>query len=81
MAQEPKCNQCGSDDLVGGTLNSSGLVRFRPKGVNFFSFRTADITVNTRICMVCGSISLEGDIEKLKLLRRQPIGATPGESS
>ena len=69
MAQKPTCNRCGSDELVGGKLNSSGQVRFRPEEVKFFNLRTADISVKTRICMACGSINLEGDIEKLKLLR------------
>ncbi len=55
--------------MLNGSLNSSGQVRFRPEGINFFTLRTADIALKTRICMACGSINLEGDIEKLKLLR------------
>ena len=69
MGQETTCNRCGSDELLDGSLNSSGLVRFRPQGVSFFTLRTADIDLKTRICMACGSINLEGDIEKLKALR------------
>ncbi len=69
MAQEPTCNRCGNDELVVGRLNSSGQVRFRPEEVKFFNLRTADISVKTLICMACGSINLEGDIEKLKLLQ------------
>ena len=69
MAQEPTCNRCGSNELMDGSLNSSGQVRFRPEEVKFLNLRTADISVKTRICMACGSIDLEGDIEKLKLLR------------
>jgi hypothetical protein len=76
------CPFCKETGLVEGTLQSTGAMYFRPSGVKFMTFRTADITVNSYMCRACGGIAIKGDTQKLALVqnpsgkeaRTQPVG-------
>lgn len=76
------CPQCKADSLVEGTMQSTGAVYFRPIGVKFMTFRTADVAVQSYMCLSCGGISMKGDVQKLELVqnvtvrepRPQPVG-------
>ncbi len=68
----PVCPACGKNNLVAGNLQSTGTLHFRPTGVKFMTFRTADITVCACMCRDCGQIHLQGDLEKLRLVQDLP---------
>ena len=76
------CPYCKASGLVEGTLQSTGAMYFRPSGVKFMTFRTADIAVNSYMCPACGGIAIKGDTQKLELVqnpggreaRPQPVG-------
>ena len=65
----PCCSSCGKNAWVLGTMQSTGTINFRPLGVKFMTFRTADISVHAKMCGQCGQIALVGDIEKLRLIQ------------
>ncbi len=63
------CPYCNATELVEGTLQSTGTLHFRPGGVKFMTFRTADIAVNSFMCASCGGIVIKGDVQKLGLVQ------------
>lgn len=73
MSNETKsCTRCGAGLPAAGNLESSGRLRFRPDGVQFFTLRTADVSVAAQMCPACGDISLRGDVNKLDALLGRP---------
>jgi hypothetical protein len=79
MNQNMTCSVCESADLVFGTCQSTGALRFRPFGVPFLTFRTADIGVKAGMCPRCGALTLIGDLEKLRQIQ-QHAAATASSS-
>jgi predicted nucleic-acid-binding Zn-ribbon protein len=65
---EPKCLTCGSTNLESGTLSSTGALHFRPKDAKFMKLTTANVDVQARLCLDCGSVALTSDVEKVKSL-------------
>jgi hypothetical protein len=63
------CPYCKAAGLVEGSLQSTGSLRFRPAGVKFLTFRTADIAVSSYMCPDCGGITIKGNTEKLELVQ------------
>ena len=78
------CPYCKANGLVEGTLQSTGTLHFRPGGVRFLTFRTADIAVNSYMCPDCGGITIKGNTEKLELVQqakaRDTTRQTAGQS-
>jgi hypothetical protein len=68
MTENNKCNRCESSQLASGWVQSTGKMYFRPKKVNFFSSKTADLSVTGFMCADCGAIELIGDVKKAKSL-------------
>lgn len=68
MPADSKCDRCGAEALVQGALQSTGTMHFRPFGVPFLTFRTADIAVRATMCKDCGNITFLGDVEKLRAI-------------
>lgn len=68
MQPMTKCDRCGSVDMVLGTMQSTGTMNFRPFGVPFLTFRTADIAVRAAMCSQCGHLAFFGDVEKLRVI-------------
>lgn len=66
--QSNKCDRCGSEELVVGAMQSTGTLNFRPFGVPFLTFRTADVAVRAAMCPRCGYLALVGDVEKLRVI-------------
>lgn len=66
------CPRCGDVEMVPGTMQSTGAVRFRPAEIKFMTFHTADIMIEAHMCAGCGAITLLGDVQKLKLVRAMP---------
>lgn len=64
-----KCPYCNATGMVEGTLQSTGALYFRPGGVKFMTFRTADITVHSYMCRSCGGVAIKGDHQKLELVQ------------
>jgi hypothetical protein len=54
--------------MVLGTMQSTGTMNFRPFGVPFLTFRTADIAVRAAMCPKCGHMAFFGDCEKLRAI-------------
>ena len=68
MTEKKKCSRCESTQLTSGWVQSTGKMYFRPDKVNFFSTKTADLSVTGIMCIDCGTIELVGDIKKAKSL-------------
>lgn len=66
------CPACGETSLVPGTMQSTGTLHFRPCGVKFMTFHTADISIAASMCRQCGFIVMRGDLEKLHLVQSIP---------
>jgi hypothetical protein len=50
-------------------MQSTGAIHFRPCESKFLTFHTADIAVRAHMCCSCGSVTLLGDAEKLRLVK------------
>ena len=76
-----KCDRCGSEEMVLGAMQSTGTLNFRPFGVPFLTFRTADVAVRAAMCSRCGYLALFGDVEKLRVIVQtsQLKTSQPGE--
>ncbi|HKQ46574.1 MAG TPA: hypothetical protein VJZ71_00720 [Phycisphaerae bacterium] len=76
------CPYCKAAGLIEGTLQSTGTLHFRPGGVKFLTFRTADIGVSSFMCPDCGGITIKGNTQKLELVQqtkgRQTVPQTVG---
>ena len=68
MDAETRCEHCGTSELVLGSMQSTGTMSFRPFGVPFLTFRTADVAVRAAMCTQCGRLSFFGDMEKLRII-------------
>lgn len=66
------CPSCGETNLVPGSMQSTGTLHFRPVGVKFMTFHTADIAITGQMCRSCGLIVMRGDLEKLQLVQSIP---------
>lgn len=75
------CSACGNDAIVSGSLQSTGTLHFRPSGVKFMTFHTADITVTALMCKSCGHLQLRGDLEKLHLIQDLPAAREAATSN
>ncbi len=64
------CPRCGGEDLVPGHMHSTGAVHFRPSDSKFMTLHTADISIEVHMCASCGCVTLLGDAEKLKHIRK-----------
>ncbi len=51
--------------MAPGQVQSTGKIHFRPDGVKFLKFGTANVGIRALICPTCGTIELVGDVEKL----------------
>lgn len=78
MSQSIICPRCAADDLVEGALQSTGTMHFRPVGVPFLTFRTADVAIRACMCPGCGTVTLLGDVEKLRLILQTPEAQSAG---
>lgn len=68
MTEVKQCIRCGGSQFKAGWLQSTGKLYFRPDSVKFFAPKTADLRVNGRMCMECGSVELVGDLKKARSL-------------
>ncbi len=66
------CPRCGAADLVAGSIQSTGAVRFRPAESKFMTLHTADVNVKAHMCISCGALTLLGDTDKLRVLKGVP---------
>ena len=77
MKKHNTCPRCGSNSQSVGNLQSTGSVHFRPLDTRFLTFLTADISVQASMCPGCGLVTLEGDKQKLQLLKSASGKETP----
>lgn len=68
MNAETTCLRCGGANLESGAIRSTGAMHFRPQGAKFLKLKTADVDVEARLCLDCGTISLSCDVQKVKSL-------------
>ena len=62
MAVEMKCLKCGSVSLESGALNTA---YFQPDNTKFLTLNP-NVRIRATICMDCGYIELNGDLNKAK---------------
>jgi excisionase family DNA binding protein len=72
------CPVCHHDDLIAGTVRSTGLNYFAPKKTKFWTLKDSSVATHARMCARCGAIVWFGDTAKLAALRVQ---ARPKETS
>ena len=75
MAREV-CPVCRHDDLIEGTVRSTGLNYFAPKKTKFWTLKDSSIATKARMCTRCGAIVWFGDSAKMASLR---VEAQPKE--
>ncbi len=63
-----RCNYCGSESMVSGKLQSTGLLYFVPEKSKFWTFATSTIGLKSMMCSKCGHIELKGDTQHLNKL-------------
>jgi excisionase family DNA binding protein len=63
------CPVCRHDDLIEGTVRSTGLNYFVPKKTKFWTLKDSSIASKARMCARCGAIVWFGDLAKLASLR------------
>jgi len=63
------CPVCHCDQLVPGTLRSTGLLHFQPEQTKFWTLKDSSISVSGRMCSRCGAIFQFGDLDKLGTLK------------
>ena len=64
------CPICQHDELIDGTVQSTGKVLFRPKKTKFWTWREGNVPIESRMCSRCGATLLFGDVKKLDALRQ-----------
>ena len=68
-AAQGRCAACGHSVLVGGRMQGTGRLYFRPDRTRFWTFQESLVPVVARVCAACGYIQLNADTEKLSRLR------------
>ncbi len=63
------CPVCRNDDLIEGTVRSTGLNYFSPKKTKFWTLKDSSVATQARMCARCGAIVWFGDTAKLAALR------------
>lgn len=65
------CPVCRHDDLIEGTVRSTGLCYFSPAKTKFWTLKDSSIATKGRMCSRCGAVVWYGDVAKLAKLRLQ----------
>ena len=63
------CPVCRHDDLIEGTVRSTGLNYFSPAKTKFWTLKDSSIATKARMCARCGAVEWFGDTAKLAKLR------------
>jgi excisionase family DNA binding protein len=71
-----RCASCGHNVLVGGHLQGTGRLYFRPEKTRFWTFLEAMVPLKVRVCAACGYIQLHADTDRLT--RLMPDGGETG---
>jgi len=66
------CPVCRNNELIEGSLQSTGKVHFRPKKTKFWVWREGNVPVSARMCLRCGAVVAFGELRKLESLREEP---------
>jgi excisionase family DNA binding protein len=65
------CPVCHHDELIEGTIRSTGRIYFQPKRTKFWTLKDSNVPVSARMCTRCGTLVQIGDVEKLHQLRNE----------
>ncbi|MCJ8332048.1 MAG: helix-turn-helix domain-containing protein [Lentisphaeria bacterium] len=65
-----RCSSCGSQRLMTGKLQSTGLLYFKPNKTKFWTLNESNVGLTAEMCADCGLIQFSGDLKKLKALRK-----------
>ena len=71
LQSEPRCQLCGSNNLVDGKCQSTGLLYFVPEKAKFWTLKTSNIGITSSMCSRCGHINIKGNTDHLKDLIKQ----------
>jgi excisionase family DNA binding protein len=64
------CPVCRHDELLEGSVQSTGMNYFRPRQTKFWTLKAANIITSAKMCARCGAIAWFGDAKKLVALRK-----------
>src|SRR4051812_31009093 len=69
------CPVCRHDELVLGSVRTTGLNYFTPGKTKFWTLKDSFVPTTAKMCARCGAIVWFGDLEKLSALqkRAQPV--------
>jgi len=64
MKPETRCPNCGSIDIVSGTLPPADPLFFRSEHIRFLRLGTADAKIGSHLCLDCGWIFLSAGTDE-----------------
>ena len=65
---QQSCLMCGSQDLIDGRLQSTGVVQFRPDKTKFWAWTESNVPMKTKMCTTCGFLHQFADTDKMERL-------------
>lgn len=71
MDAQNKCPRCGGVNLETGKLHGGSPLVFRPDDAKFAKVMGGDVQLSAVICLDCGNVTVEGDVEKALALTRK----------
>ena len=72
---DSRCPACGSNSLIDGKCQSTGLLYFVPEKSKFWTLKTSTVPLKSKMCENCGHVVLKGDTEHLsKILTEEKEG-------
>ena len=72
---DARCRRCGEDAWAPGTLGGGVRIAFRPDHSRFLTLETGSVDLRARMCTVCGSVELIGDVAKLERIHGESAAA------
>ncbi len=75
------CPACNHDELIEGSVVSTGLNYFRPRKTKFWTFKDPNVPTTARMCSRCGAVVWFGDTAKLGQLIEKAAQAAESEAA
>ena len=63
-----RCASCGHNILIGGRLQGTGRLYFKPDKSKFWVFEESTVPTQARVCPACGYVQLYADTSRLARL-------------
>ena len=71
MADQNTCSRCRGSNLESGRVQSTGRIHFHFEDPRFLTMHTGYVPVVATICLDCGTIDLNGEVDKARKISKQ----------